>query len=69
MTRLYIADTENHRIRKVNRQGVITTVAGKEVPGYSGDEGRAIEAASVAWILRSQPARIKMRFGGQLNLI
>ncbi|MCP4699863.1 MAG: hypothetical protein GY862_23875 [Gammaproteobacteria bacterium] len=41
---LYIADTENHRIRKVDRQGVITTVAGKGTPGYSGDEGKADEA-------------------------
>ncbi len=25
---LYIADRENHRVRKVNRKGIITTVAG-----------------------------------------
>lgn len=41
---LYIADTDNSRIRKVNRAGIITTVAGNGVPGYSGDGGRATSA-------------------------
>ncbi|WP_461080471.1 NHL domain-containing protein [Spirosoma flavus] len=41
---LYIADYENHRIRKVGLSGVITTVAGNGTPGYSGDGGTAIEA-------------------------
>jgi DNA-binding beta-propeller fold protein YncE len=34
---IYIADTENHRIRKVGADGIITTVAGNGTPGYSGD--------------------------------
>lgn len=34
---LYIADTWNHRIRKVDRDGIITTVAGTGAPGYGGD--------------------------------
>jgi len=34
----YIADTGNHRIRKVEaRSGIISTVAGTGVPGHSGD--------------------------------
>lgn len=41
---LYIADTSNHRIRKVNTNGIITTVAGNGVDGYSGDDGLAIQA-------------------------
>jgi DNA-binding beta-propeller fold protein YncE len=41
---LYIADTGNHRIRKVAPSGEITTVAGTGVPGYSGDGGPASEA-------------------------
>jgi uncharacterized protein YjiK len=41
---LYIADSGNHRIRKVNASGIITTVAGTGVAGYSGDGG---DAASV----------------------
>lgn len=40
---LYIADTEDHRIRKVS-SGVITTVAGNGTPGYSGDDGPAASA-------------------------
>ncbi len=41
---LYIADLHNNRIRKVNRQGVITTVAGSGEPGYGGDGGPAKSA-------------------------
>ncbi len=41
---LYIADLGNHLIRKVDRQGIITTVAGTEVAGYSGDGGPAMAA-------------------------
>src|ERR1017187_4642838 len=41
---LYIADTFNHRIRKVDASGTITTVAGTGVAGYSGDEGAATSA-------------------------
>jgi len=41
---LYIADTDNHRIRKVDSGGVITTVAGTGLLGYSGDEGPATSA-------------------------
>jgi len=38
---LYIADTGNHRIRKVATGGTITTVAGTGEAGYSGDDGLA----------------------------
>jgi len=38
---IYIADYENHRVRKINTTGVITTIAGNGVPGYSGDGGPA----------------------------
>src|SRR5262249_53340070 len=41
---LYICDTGNHRIRKVTRDGKITTVAGNGVAGWSGDAGPATEA-------------------------
>ena len=34
---LYIADENNHRIRKVNPAGVITTIAGTGSAGYNGD--------------------------------
>ena len=42
---LYIADSDNERIREVNHgTGVITTVAGNGTPGYSGDNGPATAA-------------------------
>ena len=42
---IFIADTYNNRIREVNHAtGVITTVAGKGTPGYSGDGGQATAA-------------------------
>jgi uncharacterized protein (TIGR03437 family) len=41
---LFIADTDNNRIRKVSASGVITTVAGSGNPGFSGDGGPATAA-------------------------
>jgi uncharacterized protein (TIGR03437 family) len=41
---LFIADTNNNRIRKVSPDGIITTVAGSDTFGYSGDGGRAANA-------------------------
>ena len=42
---LFLADHNNHRIRKVSPDGLITTVAGSGVPGFSGDGGLAVEAS------------------------
>lgn len=44
---VYIVDLHNNRIRRVDRSGVITTVAGREGPpigGFSGDGGKATRA-------------------------
>lgn len=42
---LLIADTGNHRVRRVNlATGVITTIAGSGEPGFSGDGGSATAA-------------------------
>jgi sugar lactone lactonase YvrE len=41
---LYIADTSNFRIRKVDTSGNITTVAGNGTPGYNGDNIPATSA-------------------------
>ncbi len=41
---LYFADYDNHRIRKVDQSGIITTVAGNGSRGFSGDGGAATEA-------------------------
>ncbi len=41
---LYIADTNNHRVRKVDASGNVTTFAGTGIPGYAGDSGPAAGA-------------------------
>ncbi|HEX2203406.1 MAG TPA: carboxypeptidase regulatory-like domain-containing protein, partial [Longimicrobium sp.] len=41
---LYISDTYNHRVRRVTPDGIITTIAGTGVAGFSGDGGPAIAA-------------------------
>ena len=41
---LYIGDTNDFRVRKVDTQGVITTVAGNGTAGYTGDGGPATSA-------------------------
>ena len=43
---VYIADTDNNRIRKVTvSTGIIDTIAGTGTIGYSGDGGAATSAA------------------------
>jgi sugar lactone lactonase YvrE len=41
---LYFSSSQNHRVRKVDTNGIITTVAGVGVGGYSGDGNLATEA-------------------------
>lgn len=41
---LYIADSSNHRVRKVSSDGVIHTIAGTGEFGFSGDNGPAVAA-------------------------
>ncbi|WP_406279151.1 NHL repeat-containing protein [Nocardia sp. NBC_00881] len=44
---IYIADTNNHMVRRVDSQGVITTVAGAApIAGFGGDGGPATAAAA-----------------------
>ncbi|HWD20016.1 MAG TPA: hypothetical protein VHB20_12130 [Verrucomicrobiae bacterium] len=42
---LFIADSQNNLVRKVETNGVITTVAGNGAPGYWGDGGLAQHAS------------------------
>jgi sugar lactone lactonase YvrE len=41
---VYLADAIDHRVRKVNAAGIITTVAGNGHPGFKGDGGPASSA-------------------------
>ncbi len=75
---IYIADTSNHRIRKVTvATGIITTVAGSSITGgFSGDggpatkaklnnpKGVAVDAAGNIYIADSFNNRIRMVHGG-----
>ena len=41
----YVVDQQNHRVRKVDAAGIITTVAGSTLgPGFSGDGQQATNA-------------------------
>jgi sugar lactone lactonase YvrE len=42
---VWIADTGNHRVRKVNTSGMITTIAGNGSASYGGDNGQATSAS------------------------
>ncbi len=51
----FVADTGNHRIRRVSATGTITTFAGTGVAGFSGDGGSATSAnltspAGIVWL-------------------
>jgi hypothetical protein len=56
---LFIAELDNYRVRKVSRDGIITTVAGTGEPGFSGDGGPAAQA-------RLQPAYLVFDGAGNL---
>ena len=44
---IYIADTNNNRIRMVTKTGMIITVAGNGTAGYGGDDGQATTSAAL----------------------
>ena len=58
---LYIADTNNQRIRKVSN-GMITTVAGNGTLGFSGDNGPATNA------MLNQPTGVALDSAGNLYI-
>lgn len=59
---LYIADTSNHRIRKVSSSGTITTVAGTGVSGFAGD------GASATAALLAQPGAVSVTSGNSFYI-
>jgi sugar lactone lactonase YvrE len=68
---LYIADSLNHRVRRIDAAGVIATVAGTGTPGFSGDGGPATAAqldrprtlafgpAGILYVLEDEGHRIR----------
>ncbi len=60
---LYIADGDNHRVRKVDRDGIIHTVAGTGKAGNSGDGGPATKAAL------NEPSSIDLDEEGNLYIL
>ncbi len=59
---LFIADTNNFRVRKISPSGTITTVAGNGVRGSSGDGGNAVNAQL------SSPTGLKLDSAGNLYI-
>jgi len=78
---VYIADSGNHRVRKVSPGGRITTIAGTGSPGYSGDggpataarlhhpRGVAVDARGNLYIADSENFRIRMVSDGTITTI
>ncbi|HTX39115.1 MAG TPA: NHL repeat-containing protein [Bryobacteraceae bacterium] len=57
---VYVSDTNNYRVRKIDPTGVVATIAGTGVAGFSGDGGSAISAQL------SYPTGIKVDAAGNL---
>ena len=57
---VYVADTYNARIRKIDASGVITTIAGVGVKGIGGDGGPATEA------LLNEPSGVAVDVSGNV---
>ena len=59
---VYIADTDNHRIRMVDTAGIIHTIAGSGERGFGGDGGPAIRA------LLSEPSGVAVDSVGNVYI-
>ena len=79
---VYIADTDNNRVRKVSRGGIITTIAGTGAAGSSGDgrparqatllnpSGVAVDAKGNIYIADTGNSRVrKVSRGGTITTI
>lgn len=60
---LYIADRDNHCIRKLTTDGTITTIAGNGTAGYAGDGGAAVSSQL------NSPEGILMDISGSLVIV
>ena len=59
---MIIEDRYNNRLRKINSAGIITTIAGNGVAGFSGDGGPAVSA-------QISPIGIAMDTGGRIIIV
>ena len=78
---LFIADTDNERIRKVDTSGTITTIAGNGSLGFGGDggaptrallaypDGVAVDAGGNLYIADTSNERIRLVANGAINTI
>lgn len=64
---LYLPDWDNHVIRKVTAAGIISTVAGSGVAGFSGDGGLAINATMMAPVAVATDADGNFYFSDAIN--
>ena len=78
---LYLADANNHVIREISTTGIITTIAGTGIEGYSGDgatataaqldtpTGIAVDASGNLYIADAHNHRIREVSNGTINTI
>src|ERR1043165_7153809 len=59
---IYIADQYNNRIRKIDTAGIMSTIAGNDTAGFSGDGGMAVAAKL------NQPGAIALEATGNIYL-
>lgn len=60
---VYFCDTANHRVRRINLDGTIETIAGNGQAGYAGDGGPAVYAAL------KEPYEIRFDRAGNLFIV
>ncbi|HEY3839705.1 MAG TPA: SBBP repeat-containing protein, partial [Bryobacteraceae bacterium] len=65
---VYISDSLNNVVRMVNLAGVITTVAGNGLPGYSGDGGGATAADPTIAGMLTNPLGLAVDKSGNLYI-
>ncbi|MGD5993476.1 gluconolaconase, partial [Xanthomonas citri pv. citri] len=55
---LYVADTGNHAIRKISKQGAVTTLAGDGTPGYRDGAGKQAQFDGPMGVAVSRRGRV-----------
>jgi uncharacterized protein (TIGR03437 family) len=78
---VYISDTNNQRVRRINADGTISTVAGNGTPGFTGDgsaasgaqvaypSGLAVDAAGNAYFSDTANQRVRRISGGVISTV